>query len=183
MRLGLETGGRWGGRKLAALLLGVAGISAASGCAGSTTEAVKYTGVGVEASLEMRAAAAGVAIVDKESEMTHTHTKLSIVVNGEAVEVPADIGIDRTKQQLTVLHTHRTDGILHVESPNSNDTYTLAQFFHLWGIGGGEVDLCQHFLQQPYCAITITSADQGVVELGEVLRDGDSLSVDIIDMA
>lgn len=168
---------------MAASILALATLGVIAGCSDPSQEVVEYTGVGVEASLEERAAAAGVAIVDKESETTHTHTKLSIIVNGEAVEVPANIGVDLVKRRLTVLHTHRTDGVLHVESPNSNDTYTLAQFFHLWGIGGGEADLCQHFLQQPYCAINITSADQGLVELGEVLRDGDSISVDIIDMA
>jgi hypothetical protein len=30
------------------------------------------------------------------------------------------------------LHTHQTDGIIHIESP-SQQTYTLGDFFDLWG--------------------------------------------------
>ena len=32
------------------------------------------------------------------------------------------------------LHTHAEDGIIHVESPSTTETFTLGQFFAEWGI-------------------------------------------------
>lgn len=172
--------GNMGWRQGAVLLIAVAGIG--GGCAQEETKP-ELTGIGVDATLTARAAAAGVDIVESESETTHTHTKLSILVDEKIVEVPGDIGIDKAAGVLTILHTHRNDGVIHVESPKAEDTYTLAQFFHLWGIGGGEADLCQHFLAEPYCTVTIYSASTGETSLDKVLVDGDSINVSITALA
>ena len=59
----------------------------------------------------------------------HIHSTLEIVVNGESVEVPKNIGIQQTC--MTALHTHTPDGLIHVESPEKRD-FTLADFFAVW---------------------------------------------------
>lgn len=59
----------------------------------------------------------------------HIHPTLEIVVNGEPVPVPENIGIKETC--MTVLHTHTPDGVIHVESPEKRD-FTLADFFAVW---------------------------------------------------
>ena len=59
----------------------------------------------------------------------HVHPVLEIVVNGEKVEVPTNIGVGPTC--MTVLHTHAPDGVIHVESPEKRD-FTLADFFAVW---------------------------------------------------
>jgi len=67
-----------------------------------------------------------------DSEMPqgfHIHPVLTIVVNGENVPVPPNIGIRQTC--MTVLHTHTPDGVIHVESPEKRD-FTLADFFAVW---------------------------------------------------
>jgi hypothetical protein len=68
---------------------------------------------------------------------------LDIIVNGSAVPVPADLGFVIANGQglgITVLHTHDTSGIVHIESP-TNSPYTLGQFFTEWGVrlGPGEI--------------------------------------------
>jgi hypothetical protein len=146
-------------------------------------EAVAYTGVGVDAELTARAEAAGVAIMSSESETTHTHTKLRIIVNDEQIEVPGDIGVDREAGVLTILHTHRNDGVIHVESPNVNDTYALAQFMHLWGIGGTSEDVCHHFTENPYCSMRIESAAAGETGLDAILQDNDEIVIKIVALS
>ncbi|TMK69504.1 MAG: hypothetical protein E6G50_12135 [Actinobacteria bacterium] len=66
----------------------------------------------------------------------HIHQHLDIFVNGKHVTVPQCIGIYGCYQNfafITELHTHRTDGIVHVEAP-SNKHYTLGTFFAEWGV-------------------------------------------------
>lgn len=63
----------------------------------------------------------------------HIHTHLSISIDGEAVTVPGQIGLDEKNGFATALHTHNTSGIIHVESPTKQD-FTLAQFFTEWDV-------------------------------------------------
>jgi hypothetical protein len=75
----------------------------------------------------------GLPILSAEALAYHIHQHLDIWVNGKKVPVPADVGIDPGAQQLTVIHTHDSSGIIHVESPVKK-TYTLGQFFDVWGL-------------------------------------------------
>lgn len=61
----------------------------------------------------------------------HIHAYLAILVDGERVEVPANVGI-RDNECLFWLHTHDNSGIVHIESPETRD-FTLGQFFAVWG--------------------------------------------------
>lgn len=62
----------------------------------------------------------------------HYHAHLSVFVDGKAVEVPADIGIDG--EDMTPVHTHDTRGVIHVESRGKGEVYTLGQIFKQWGV-------------------------------------------------
>jgi hypothetical protein len=66
----------------------------------------------------------------------HIHQHLDIFLNGKHITVPQCIGIYGCYQNfafITELHTHRTDGVVHVEAP-SNKHYTLGTFFAEWGV-------------------------------------------------
>ncbi len=69
----------------------------------------------------------GQALVD------HIHPDLHILVDGVPDVVPANIGI--TQGCVAELHTHDTDGVIHVETvtPGRLDELTLADFFAVWG--------------------------------------------------
>jgi hypothetical protein len=82
-----------------------------------------------------------------EKTVTHVHTHLTIFVNGKARVIPYGIGIPgfsavstpngpfvETGSCFYWLHTHAEDGIIHVESPSTTETFTLGQFFAEWGI-------------------------------------------------
>lgn len=77
--------------------------------------------------------------------LIHMHVKLKIIINDENVVVPKRIGIDAElyktheldryvpkKLGVYPLHTHDTSGVIHVES-TSIRTFTLSQFFDVWG--------------------------------------------------
>ena len=76
--------------------------------------------------------------------MMHIHTHLSLVIDGKAAVVPANIGIDPSMWKdhtldsygmsgMAPLHTHKDDGVIHVESYKDRD-FTLGQFLDIQGI-------------------------------------------------
>ncbi len=81
-----------------------------------------------------------------ESVLFHHHAHLAIYVYGSAQEVPRGIGIGQPWETVpgsdgpvitggscfSWLHTHSTNGILHVEAPIPR-TFTLGDFFAVWG--------------------------------------------------
>jgi hypothetical protein len=88
----------------------------------------------------------GVQCQNGEQSVTHVHTHLTIFVNGKARTVPYGIGVPgyqavetpdgpfvETGSCFYWLHTHETDGIIHIESPSLTTHFTLGQFFAEWG--------------------------------------------------
>lgn len=75
----------------------------------------------------------------------HIHARLTVFDDGNARQVPYGIGIapPRNVEQTSSgpfvaagrcfywLHTHASDGIIHIESPTKR-TYTLGNFFDVW---------------------------------------------------
>ncbi len=78
-----------------------------------------------------RLKAIDIPLLGAEGSAQHIHAHLDIVINGQPVQVPADIGI---YNGITPVHTHDASGIIHIESPDANATYTLGQFFDIWGV-------------------------------------------------
>nr|MBI4156534.1 hypothetical protein [Candidatus Woesearchaeota archaeon] len=62
----------------------------------------------------------------------HWHPHLTIKIDGEIIPIPADIGITSTTH--FPIHTHETDGIIHMENNNpTKKTVVLGYFFEVWG--------------------------------------------------
>lgn len=101
----------------------------ASAAAGRTTAAPWALPTDVEAAVK----SAGLSMLTAEGTALHIHQHLSITVDGKAIAVPAEMGIDETAEQLSALHTHDTTGILHVESPVQR-TFHLDQAFAEWDV-------------------------------------------------
>jgi hypothetical protein len=68
-----------------------------------------------------------------EGQVLHIHQHLDIFVHGDAVPVPANIGINQAQGWLSAVHGHDDTGIIHVESP-FKATFTLGEFFDIWGV-------------------------------------------------
>jgi len=83
--------------------------------------------------LKDRLFAIGLPALSKEGNLQHTHQHLEIYVNGNSVDIPAEIGINEAASFIAPIHVHYTDSIIHVESPVKAD-FTLGQFFDIWGV-------------------------------------------------
>ena len=87
----------------------------------------------------------GISCQPIEQLAYHIHAHLTIFVGGKQRLIPDGIGIapPRQGQNTTAgffvtngscfawLHTHASDGIIHIESPSAK-TYTLGDFFAVW---------------------------------------------------
>jgi hypothetical protein len=63
----------------------------------------------------------------------HFHVHLDVFVDGKSVTLPDDVGRNEGGGYLTVIHTHDSSGIVHIEAPKG-PTYNLGQVFDVWGV-------------------------------------------------
>jgi hypothetical protein len=86
----------------------------------------------------------GITCGPTEQLVYHIHARLSVFKSGQSYVLPAGVGIPGSKAADTNqgpiasggsciywLHTHTTDGVIHIESP-SKAIYTLGDFFDIW---------------------------------------------------
>ncbi len=83
--------------------------------------------------LRARLKAIGLSALSNEGTALHIHTHIAISINGEKVIIPAGVGINRIAGFIATIHTHRANGIIHIESPTIQK-FTLGQFFDTWGV-------------------------------------------------
>lgn len=64
----------------------------------------------------------------------HVHTHVSIILNGEALSVPPNVGIvqQQPSRCFYAIHTHDKSGKIHIES-GAPGVFTLGQLFNIWG--------------------------------------------------
>ncbi|CAM3752875.1 hypothetical protein [Nocardiopsis rhodophaea] len=90
---------------------------------------------------------ASLRVAPMEGTAEHFHTHLDVIVDGEPVTVPANIGIHPAGTAMSELHTHDERGVIHIEAPTDDKRYTLGQLFAEWDVkldadtlGGLEAD-------------------------------------------
>jgi len=96
----------------------------------------------------------------------HIHPNLSITVDGESEEVPANIGI--TNVCMAEIHTHDSTGTIHIETVSQErmDAINFADFFTLWG---KEIDREGYALEILYNGEAVpTLADIPLEDLGKI---------------
>jgi hypothetical protein len=84
--------------------------------------------------LAERTRTAGVSTMgEPQDPAAHFHPHLSIYVDGERVRIPVNVGIDpdQPPEEMASLHTHESDGTIHVEGMAEA---TLGQLFAVWGL-------------------------------------------------
>lgn len=69
-----------------------------------------------------------------EGTAYHIHAHLTIYINGNPVPVPQGVGIAPDQSCLYWLHTHTTDGVIHIEAPKKVSP-TLGDFLDIWQQG------------------------------------------------
>lgn len=81
----------------------------------------------------------------------HVHAHLDVFIDGSPHQVPASIGILSSPACFYWLHTHTTDGIIHIESPTQR-TFTLAQFLDIWNQTRHDSSLSNSLATKPVSA-------------------------------
>ena len=66
-------------------------------------------------------------------ELEHYHAELVLSVNNELVEVPGDVGLNDGGCTMRQLHTHSSNGIIHIELKEQGVEAPLEAFFDVWG--------------------------------------------------
>ncbi|TAM75011.1 hypothetical protein EPN44_09795 [bacterium] len=77
----------------------------------------------------------------------HQHAHLTLFFDGVQAALPKFVGIVMKPQNqgcIYWLHTHDATGLIHIESPDPNGTYTLGQFFAIWGQELAPDDIAGH---------------------------------------
>jgi hypothetical protein len=130
---------------------GTSASASTSASATSSAPQVGFEGVPLQQGPELApASTTGTSKVDgitcgpSEQLVYHIHAHLAVFKSGQAYVLPAGVGIPGSKAVDTNqgpvasggsciywLHTHTTDGVIHVESP-SKAIYTLGNFFDEW---------------------------------------------------
>jgi hypothetical protein len=77
--------------------------------------------------------AAGLPMMSAEGQVEHIHSHLDVLVDGKAVPVPANIGVDLRTGRMSALHTHNDSGVIHVEAP-ARRQFSVGEFFTEWGV-------------------------------------------------
>lgn len=133
-------GGRRGAVGFVAVLAASAGLAALMLFLFPEDEAEPGAGATVAAfqprysQLEERRLSTGVSTMGEPQDPTaHTHPRLAIYANGSRIRIPVNIGIDPAQppDRMASLHTHESDGTIHVEGMA---TATLGQLFAIWGV-------------------------------------------------
>ncbi len=138
-----------------AAVVAIIALTAGGGKAPATTApagAMGPEGIVLEAGRELAPASTaatgqtvdGIPCSAAEQVVYHVHTHLAVYVDGAARQIPLGVGILKPAVTQTPngpfasathcyywLHTHTTDGIIHIESPTQH-TYTLGNFFEIW---------------------------------------------------
>lgn len=74
----------------------------------------------------------GLPELSEEAFVVHEHAHLDVVINGQPVLVPANIGING-RSGISPMHTHDDSGIVHIEAEEP-DNFTIGQLFTEWGV-------------------------------------------------
>jgi hypothetical protein len=127
-----------------------AGTASATSTSGSAPQ-LGYEGVPLEqgpplapANTTQTGSVHGISCGPIEQLAYHIHAHLAVFDNGTLYQLPAGVGIPGSVPQQTSqgpvvasgkcfywLHTHTTDGVIHIESPTKR-VYTLGEFFDEW---------------------------------------------------
>src|SRR5919108_60533 len=92
-----------------------------------------------------------------EQTAYHIHAHLTIYIDGKQVAIPQGIGIASDQSCFHWLHTHPSDGVVHIEFPKQGSP-TLGNFLDIWE---------QHFQQLGFHNELASSADWAVYVNGK----------------
>jgi len=83
----------------------------------------------------------------------HDHALLTINISGSLYRIPDNVG--RTTDCMRPVHTHTTDGVIHIESPVPHE-FSLHDFFLVWGQPFSQTEILTYSTVNTSHTITMT---------------------------
>lgn len=104
----------------------------------------------------------------------HIHPYLEIMINGQAQEIPANIGV--IAGCMNPLHTHDATGKIHVESPEERD-FTLGDFFAVWNKTFTKEQILDEKADETHIIKETVNGNEVQDYENTILRDGDRIVI------
>ncbi len=104
----------------------------------------------------------------------HIHPRLIIMIDGGSYEIPHNIGV--RSNCMNPLHTHGTDGTIHIESPEKRD-FTLSDFFAVWDKPYSREQILDYRTDEEYVIVETVNGKMVEDYENTVLRDGDQIVI------
>jgi len=117
-----------------------------------------------------------------EEKFIHWHALLNIVVEGMALTIPANIGINLNEH--AVIHTHEAGNVLHIEQFPNETTMRLGYFFKIWSLHANKsvifnntciLDKCNNATHE---VKFIVNGDKNNKYENYLLNDGDNITIE-----
>ncbi|GAC1400580.1 MAG: hypothetical protein NVS4B12_12540 [Ktedonobacteraceae bacterium] len=94
------------------------------------------------------AAINGIPCDDAEHIDFHIHAHVTIYINGQKALIPRNIGIAPDFSCFYWLHTHTSDGIIHIEAPQPQSNEALDDFLTIWHNGFSKLGFPQELTRE-----------------------------------
>lgn len=106
----------------------------------------------------------------------HYHTNLAIIIKGENISVPKDIGIGAVHNPV---HTHETDGVIHLEFSGvvKKEDTTLGKFFEIWGKDFSEGSIMGHKTGEGGAVKMKVNGAENTEFENYLMKDGDKIEI------
>ena len=104
------------------------------------------------------------------SGVFHVHPSLVVLLDGEEIPLPVNIGVSANCIQ--EIHTHEADGVIHVES-HVDKGYTFANFLEVWGFP---------FEQVGFVTRLTVNGEFNDNDINFVLEDGQEIVIEYITL-
>lgn len=125
-----------------------------------------------------------------EPIVMHIHPNLRIIIEGNSVTIPQNIGIDSTLYKghdldaygmknppMAPLHTHDSSGTIHVESTVVRD-YTLGEFFDVWGVTFSDTCIMDKCNDGTKTVKMFVNGQPSTKFRNHILKDGEEISIE-----
>jgi len=118
----------------------------------------------------------------------HWHPKLHIIIDGNRIPIPPDIGhgsgrvIDThlSGMGMSPTHTHESDGTIHLENKNPSskpETLTLGYFFYVWGKTFNSTCIFDYCTDKGTLTMTVNGEEHTKFE-DYLMQDNDQIQIE-----